>query len=240
MLVAICSPMFNVSKYVGAMLESCHAQTHQDCIVRLYDDGSTDLPGASDFAHIRVDDRTVIKRGPHVGFVRAFNEAFAMGLGTPAEVIARLDADDTMAPDRIAKQVALIEAGADIVTCEMNRMDEDGGNLRPRPIGGMNPDLYLAGNKSHGPIDGSLVCRAEVYWQVGLWNPAYGVGASDEWMLRALDFGFKWAHVPEFLYNYRTRLGSVIMDSHWKAHRTYVWLTEKAKEWKRLALLDRQ
>jgi glycosyltransferase involved in cell wall biosynthesis len=236
MQVAICSPMFNVAKYVQAMIDSCKAQTHKDWTLQLYDDGSDDVDRHPTVLGLYGEEHNSLENarvwmGPHVGLVRAMNRSLQMAFDSPAEVIARLDADDTMDPTRLEKQVALIEAGADIVTCEMNRMDEDGGNLRPKPVGPMDPEAYLSGRSPHAPIDATLVCRAEVYRQVGLWNPAYPWAAVDEWIIRALDFGFKWAHVPEFLYNYRTRPGQVVKESKGRSEATYQWLAERARTW---------
>jgi glycosyltransferase involved in cell wall biosynthesis len=221
--------MYNVGKYVGAMLESCFAQTYKNLEVCLFNDGSTDDSVRVVRQRASTGGRIYISDWEHRGVNRAFNQAFLMARG---DIIARLDADDTMHPTRLEKQVALIEAGADIVTCEMNRMDEDGSNLRPKPVGPMDPEAYLSGRSPHAPIDATIVCRREVYEQVGLWNPAYPWAAVDEWIIRALDFGFKWAHVPEFLYNYRTRPGQTVKQSKGRSEATYQWLIERAKAWK--------
>ena len=230
--------MYNSAAFAEAMIESCKAQTITDWQLRIYNDGSDDIdtrfllfpPGGNDQPLV---ENAAVWNGLHVGPVRAMNRAFEMGLDVRlgAKVIARLDADDAMAPDRLAKQLALIDEGADIVSCDMMLIDEAGRQLGPCMVGGMDPERFLAAEHSHGPVDASLVCRREVYEQVGLWNPAYPWSAASEWLFRALGFGFKWAHVAEPLYHYRRHAGQLTKAGRGKGHETYAFLAERARTW---------
>ena len=230
MLVSICTPAWNVGPWVGEMVSSCLAQTWQDWELCIYDDGSDDSTLAVLTHYAKGDHRIRVETGEHLGCNRAFNRAFSMASG---QIIARLDSDDTMDSRRIEEQVDSLcegEAG-DISTCEMIRMGEDGQSRKPKPVGPMDVDRYLAAQDPHPPIAASIVAWAEVYRHVGLWNPAYPWAGEDEWIVRALDFGYKWVHVPQFLYRYRVRPGSMARQGACQGRDTLDWLTRKAKEW---------
>jgi glycosyltransferase involved in cell wall biosynthesis len=215
-LVSICVPCYNVAKWLPAMIKSVEAQTYTNWQLCTWDDGSTD------------ETRTLARfRGEHEGFNRAFNHAVSVATGS---IICRLDADDEMDPTRLEKQVRAMES-ADICTCEMLRMDEDGKNRVNKPVGPMDVERYLSCARPHPPIDASIMAWRRVYEQVGLYNPAFPWAADDDWVIRALQFGFTWVHVPEFLYHYRTHPGQMTRQCAVNSEATYRWLCEKAREW---------
>lgn len=107
-LVSIIVPSYNAAPWLGATLESALAQTHSPCEVIVVDDGSRDdsLAIAERFRSRGV---TVISQR-NAGASAARNRGLASAGG---ELIQFLDADDLLAPDKIATQVARLRAAGD-------------------------------------------------------------------------------------------------------------------------------
>lgn len=121
-LVSIIIPCHNAERWLAETLESALAQTWPDKEIILVDDGSTD--GSRDLA------RRFESRGVHVaaqsnqGAAAARNHGLRLARG---DYVQFLDADDLLAPDKIARQVRLLqEKGVDcLATCAWTRFTAD-------------------------------------------------------------------------------------------------------------------
>jgi hypothetical protein len=105
-LVSILIPCYNAARWLPAALESAFSQTWPRTEVILVDDGSTDgsLAVARSFGHRGLR----ILTQPNSGASAARNR----GLGAAAgDFIQFLDADDTLAPDKIERQVERLATG---------------------------------------------------------------------------------------------------------------------------------
>ena len=100
-LVSVLIPAWNAGQTLPACLRSLRRQTCERWHCVIVDDGSHDdtLACAGDFA-VR-DTRFEIVRTPHRGIVAALNAGLRR---CKAPFIARMDADDTMHPHRLAAQ----------------------------------------------------------------------------------------------------------------------------------------
>jgi glycosyltransferase involved in cell wall biosynthesis len=107
-LVSIVVPCYNAAAWVDAALESALAQTHPRVEIIVVDDGSTD----ETWRHLeRFRDRGVRTiRQNNGGASSTRNRALALASG---DYIQYLDADDLLAPDKIARQLARLAAGPD-------------------------------------------------------------------------------------------------------------------------------
>ena len=103
-LVGILIPAFNSAPWIAETIRSALAQTWPRKEIIVVDDGSTDdtLAVARRFASGQV----AVATQPNQGAAAARNTALSM---SQADVIQWLDADDLLAPDKIARQM---EAGA--------------------------------------------------------------------------------------------------------------------------------
>ena len=99
-LVSILIPAFNEEEFIAETLRSALAQTWPRKEIIVVDDGSTDatIAIARRFAHCGV---TVVHQ-THQGAAAARNKAYSLCRG---DYIQWLDADDLLAPDKIAKQL---------------------------------------------------------------------------------------------------------------------------------------
>jgi glycosyltransferase involved in cell wall biosynthesis len=117
-LVTVVIPAFNAAPWIGAAVASARAQTYAPVEIIVADNGSTDdtervarEAGADSLLR-------VARRGPS----SARNAALDAAGG---EFIQLLDADDLLAPDKIARQVAILRAtGADVAWGDFTRFDE--------------------------------------------------------------------------------------------------------------------
>ncbi len=110
MRVSVIIPVYNKAPFVQEAVDSVLHGSFRDLEVICVDDRSTD----ESLAVLRsmVDPRVRIVELPHnLGPAGAANEAFDACVG---EYIVRLDADDVALPDRIAKQVAFMDAHPDV------------------------------------------------------------------------------------------------------------------------------
>lgn len=109
-MVTILLPVYNGSKYLAEAIESMLAQTFADFEFLIINDGSTDNTGEIISSH--ADNRIrLITHTQNQGLVTALNHGLAEARGT---YIARMDADDISAPDRLEKQFAYMEQHPEI------------------------------------------------------------------------------------------------------------------------------
>lgn len=104
--VSIGLPFFNNESTLKAAIQSVFAQTFRDWELILVDDGSTD--GSLGIARSVSDPRMrIVSDGRNRGIGARLNEISTLARGP---FLARMDADDMMHPERLARQVRFLEA----------------------------------------------------------------------------------------------------------------------------------
>lgn len=113
--VTILMPCFNASKYLVQALQSILEQNHQNLIVILLDDGSTDdsLPIARHIA--QTDKRVQIHcNSENLGIIKSRNKLLDL---CSTDYAAWMDCDDIAYPERITKQLQFMLEHPDYVAC---------------------------------------------------------------------------------------------------------------------------
>ena len=110
-LVSILIPAHNAEKWIAATLRSAIEQTWEPKEIIVVDDGSTDRTLA--IARRFESESLRVVSQPNRGASAARNTAFGLCRG---DYIQWLDADDLLAPDKIAKQMQLVMEGASDLT----------------------------------------------------------------------------------------------------------------------------
>ncbi|UOQ98306.1 glycosyltransferase family 2 protein [Hymenobacter sp. 5317J-9] len=112
-LVSVVMPVYNCAPYVTEAVMSILNQTFTDFELLIFNDGSTDGSGAvlRGFADPRI---RLFDYAENVGYVAHLNHALELARGT---YLARMDADDVADPDRLARQVALLQAHPEVGLC---------------------------------------------------------------------------------------------------------------------------
>lgn len=124
------------------------------------------------------------------------------------DIVARADADDISYPDRFARQLPLIEAGADLVGASMHEIGDDESDpvaLRRAPVG--HAEITRVGKRRNPISHPSVVFRRSAVEAVGGYQ--HVPMAEDYWLwARMLRAGADVRNIPEPLVGYRVSAGS--------------------------------
>ncbi len=156
MTVSVVIPVHNKAPYLAECLSSVWAQTYPVLEVIAVDDASTDesaaILGASTDTRLRV-----VQLPRNVGPGLAAQHGMDQAQG---ELIVRMDADDVMMPDRIARQVTFMHAHPAVDACGMSLA--------------LLHDMDIVRN---GPPDHDAIF-AQLVFGVGMYQPTMAVRRS--------------------------------------------------------------
>ena len=213
-LVSVLVPAFNASATLDATLRSARGQTHAELEIIVVDDGSTDATVEIATRHAAADPRVRILCQPNGGVARARNHGLAVAEGA---FIAPLDSDDVWHPEKIARQLAAIEAAGSGCALAYNwfrRIDPQdrllGASARPT----------IAGYALYRHIDWNFISngstplvRTAAAREVGGYDPALrdaGVQGCEDYLFQLrLARRHEFACVPAFLTGYRVMPGAM-------------------------------
>src|SRR5580700_4603213 len=138
-LVSMIVVCYNQSRFVVETLESVKAQTYKATQLIIVDDCSSDssVPTIERWLRENGIDCTFIRHKTNQGICKSLNDALAVATGKYLSMIA---ADDTWLPDKIARQVEIMESQPDdvgVIYSDAYQMDANGHPL---------PDLLIAAN----------------------------------------------------------------------------------------------
>ncbi len=181
--VSVIIPFYNLGRYLPDTLESLRRQTFTDYETIIIDDGSTDPESLALLKRLDGQGLRVVHK-PNGGLGSARNAGLREARG---RWVLPLDADDLIAPDYLAKTVAVAQAdpGVAVVSALVSCFVEEAS----RPVGGWVPlgldrDILPAFNV--GAAAGSLLDR----------RAALDVGGYDERLTSYEDWDF-WCRLAE-------------------------------------------
>ncbi len=201
--VSLIMGIYNCGDTLSEALDSILSQTYCDWKVIMCDDCSTDDTYKIALRYVKnYPDKFFLFRNPeNMGLNITLNSCLTY---VDSEFVARMDGDDISLPDRLEKEVCLLDDHPEfsIVSCNMIYFDEDGewgkGNSKSCPV---NKDFLYGTPFCHAPC----LVRKIAYDAVG----GYTVGDK---FLRVEDYhlwikmyskGFKGYNINEFLYKMR-------------------------------------
>lgn len=202
-LTSIVIPNLNHAKYIADAIDSCLAQTAPVEVI-VVDDGSPDSDDVLAILKRYTDKRIRAIWNDHGGVSKARNTGLEAARG---EFVNFLDADDVIAPDKVAKQLAAFDDAIGWVICDVRIEDEARGvrtaseqyGYDRRELGGWIRDQLKISNFI--PVMAPLVRRsllAEIRFSDSNthedWNFWYAVAALG-----------RVRYVPEVLATYRKR-----------------------------------
>ncbi|MGF1534728.1 MAG: glycosyltransferase family 2 protein [Bernardetiaceae bacterium] len=125
MKVSVCMPVYNAERFLAEAIESVLYQSFQDFELLVINDGSTDGSSAilAQYAH---DSRVRVLHNPeNKGLFFTRNRYLQEARG---DYIALLDADDVALPERLSRQVAILDNRPDLglVGSAIERITETG------------------------------------------------------------------------------------------------------------------
>jgi glycosyltransferase involved in cell wall biosynthesis len=210
-VVSVVLPCFDAERLLPAALDSILGQTYRDLEVITLDDGSRDGTREILRAYEGRDRRVrVLVNETNLGLIRTLNRGIVEARGA---FIARMDADDVAAPQRVERQMQLLERRPDVAVVGTggDLIDEGGRILGPavlrcrEPMGARFLALFAT------PIaHASMLARTDVLKRYPYRLADECLHAEDyDLFARMLADGVGFCNLDEPLHQSRIRPGSV-------------------------------
>ena len=206
--VSVLVAVYDNARYFRAALASALAQTRPADEIIVVDDGSRDDSAAIAEAMPGV---TTIREA-HRGVAPTRNIALGHARG---ELIAWLDSDDLWTPDKLAVQVAYMDAHPEVgMTFTHQRLFFEPGVERPYWV---RDEMVGADSPVVGTC--SMVVRASLFASIGGFDASKTPADDTDWIFRAKSSGVQLVTLPETLLMRR-------VHAHNLSHGAPAWSTE--------------
>jgi glycosyltransferase involved in cell wall biosynthesis len=179
--VSVIMAVFDGAPWVGSAVASLLSQTLADLEVIVIDDGSTDSTPTilSSFR----DARLRVERRERVGLTRSLVRALDLAR---APLVARLDADDTALPERLARQSQFLDANPEVGLLGTGAREVD---LEGREVAIVRPPEDDAAIRrvlirSNPFVHSSVMMRRSALERAGGYDPAFAVAQDYSLWLR--------------------------------------------------------
>jgi glycosyltransferase involved in cell wall biosynthesis len=176
--VSVVIPAYNAETFVERAISTVLAQTVRPAEIIVVDDGSTDATAA---AASRLVPAVRLVRSPHAGAGAARNVGLAHAT---RPLVALLDVDDTWAPTKLERQLALLRGDVAVVFCHARNVVAGDASERPAMA---------------APIPSALLARREVFAAVGPFDERLATAEWPDWYLRMTEAEVLTAVVAEVL-----------------------------------------
>ena len=205
-LLSVVIPFYNMEKYIDDCICSINESSYKNIELLVINDGSTDASSIEKIQQLNSQKNVTVINRPNQGLAATRNYGAAAARG---EFLAFLDADDKIAPAYYQKAItALVKkdnvffAGAWVKYFENS--DAVWPAFTPQP-----PYALI-----HNPVNSSgLVYKRDAFLAGGLNDKTVDYGMEDyESVIQMLSKGFNGVVLPEILFCYRVRTGSMFRN----------------------------
>jgi len=229
-LVSVIIPACNDAATVERTVSSVVNQTYSDLEVLVVDDGSTDQTAELIHSIADVDHRIRLLQKPNGGLASARNHGIVHAGG---EFIAPIDADDLWHPEKIRKQMAVMRDRGDqvgLVYCWSRAIDEQDRVLWDVTPCNLRGSVYAALIIRNFLSSGAPLVRKCCVEAVGGYDAklaSRGAPCCEDLKFN-LDIAERYDFdlVPEFLFSYRVRAGSMSTNIDAMLRSRYVVIEE--------------
>jgi glycosyltransferase involved in cell wall biosynthesis len=206
---------YNQCQYVLETLESVKAQSYKFTQFIIVDDYSTDDSVAIIDRWIQANkiNCTFIRHKQNQGICKSLNDALAVATGKYISMVA---SDDVWLPDKIARQVEIMESQSDqvgVLYSDALQIDRNGHTLPGLLIAthwkqlqempqGQVLDVLLVGNFIPGL---TTLIRRSCYDEVGLYDENLPWEDWDMWMRIARHYSFLYSPTPSAKYRHHEK-----------------------------------
>lgn len=229
-IVSVMMPVYNGLPLIKASVESLINQTYQnwECIV--IDDGSDD--GTSQYLDTLADPRFKIFSQENKGRPIARQRALDLASG---KYLAMLDAGDLYHPEKLERQVLLLESRLEIslVTTSMCSFGMKSNLIYIRGVENTMEEIFDGNNHpTHAPsllrMDKAKLCR---------YNPNLKLGEDQDFLEKYLSRGDRFVHLSN-VYYYYSELDSVSKDKIRKNYYLFALKYFRERNYKRAVVFS--
>ena len=192
-LISVIIPVQNCERYLAEAIDSILAQAYRPLEVIVIDDGSTD--GTAQVV-LRLGPPVKLMQQAHQGAAAARNHGVAAAHG---DLLAFLDADDVWTANKLALQMAALEAHPELdavfglvenfISPELDEATRAGLRCPPGRMGGL--------------IAGAMLIRRGAFERVGLFDTQRKLAEFIDWWARAMENGMRYEVLPELVMRRR-------------------------------------
>lgn len=207
--VTIGLPVYNAERYLREAVESIKAQTFTDFRVLAVLDAPTDRSGEilRELADERFD---ILNNETNLGLCRTCNVLLER---TESPLLARMDADDVMHPERIARQLHFLREHpeTDVLGTYFDSIDGRGRVVKGPTAFPVTHEEIRAGFRIGGVMHHPTVMfRTQRIRDVGGYEFKYAEDFA-LW-LKCLTRGYRFANLPEVLLHYRVHRRQIMSE----------------------------
>jgi len=231
-LVSVIIPSYNRAAYIEAAINSALDQTYGSVEVVVVDDGSTD-GSYEKLQQWEERGKLVLLTHPER---RNRGQSASINLGiqqATGSYIAILDSDDMFAKEKLADQVAFLEANPEtgMVYGQGHAVDADGNFLFKVPGDGHQElsdpnrlllDCYMA-------LPGGSLVRRSVFEKAGLFEESFRAGQDHDMAIRIME-ATKCAYLPKLAFYYRKHDDSISVKGLERRWLTGLEILRRANE----------
>ena len=203
--VSVLIPCYNHGEFLDEAVNSVLAQTCTDFEVVIVDDGSTEAATRDRLAEFERP-KTRLVCAPHAELAAARNRALAESIG---RYVCALDADDRLDPSFLEKTVAVLEREPSVafVSAWLRAFGDETWEWKPERCD-------LAALLAENTVLTTALVRRDAIEAVGGYDGSMPQQGDEDWdlWLTLAERGYRGVIVPEVLFYYRRRAGS--MSSH--------------------------
>lgn len=229
--LSVVIPYFNMGAFIDETLDSLRNSTVERLEILLINDGSTDAAsvnrlGKLNARHGLTADELRIVSIPNAGVANARNTGAQMAR---APFLTLLDADDHVDPTYYDKALSVLRHYDNVSFCGAWVEDYNtSGRLRNWATWNAEPPIQLMMNQTNCQ---SLVYKRSAFLRDGLHDPDFRMFLDDwEGMIALLAAGHRGVMIPEPLFHYRIRGGSVFRSRQSLWDLNYEKITRKHPE----------
>jgi len=194
-LVSVVMPCFNQGRFIAEAIASVHAQTVDDVEIVVVEDCSTDGFTRDVVRTLSCARTTTILHDVNRGVAAARNTGIRAARGV---YVLPLDADDRLAPEFVARTLAVLESGrADVVYSRVRYFGTRTGDSAVEPFS-------VRGMLRHNLVVNTALYRKAAWAEVGGYASVMQAGLEDwEFWLSLLERGNRFLRVESPLFLYR-------------------------------------
>jgi glycosyltransferase involved in cell wall biosynthesis len=211
--VLVVMPLYNTRPFVKTAIKSIINQTYPAFKLLIINDGSTD--GSEKEVATIQDNRIIIWNQSNLGLSVTMNRALQYAHDKQIPYLARMDSDDISHPQRLEKQVQLLENFPQAAACSANcyYIDSDTESIIGTSTISTSPSLihWEIFHGLRGLIQGVTIFRTNFLAEINGYRSQFRKAEEVDLFLRLAE-KFELCNCPDYLLNIRIRQDSFSME----------------------------